>query len=665
VTDALSRLAARHVRVARVAVGSGPEPEQLAYALRHEPGLVCLQGEWVGGGAVLTFDPLLVLPPGGDPFAALSTTPVLDEPGGDAVAGGWFGWLAYDAEHRLAFHDNVLRLVDGTWWIESLVSDEQPERAHAFADRCRRALASDPHGFAAPDVSDFAGTLRAEHLAAVERAITEIRAGEIYQANVCARLAAAFRGHPGALYAALMRLRPAYGSLVVGDGRAVVGASPELFLRRRGRDVMTAPIKGTRPRATATADDLRRSVKDVAENVMIVDLMRNDLGRVCATGTVAADSLLDVEEHPGVWHLVSRVRGTLRPEVDDGDLLRATFPPGSVTGAPKLRAVQVIDAVERRPRGVYTGAVGFSSPSWGAEFAVAIRTFEVSDERVELGVGGGITADSVPMLEWQECLHKAGPLLGALGAGLAAPDHSVLRASEAPNARLLAGGLLETVLVVDGRPVRLGDHLARLDRSCRELYGRGVPAGLARQSGAAAAAAGPGRAALRVVLTPARGGLQASVTCRPAPSPPTRSAAALSTRPAGSWRHKWADRSALSDSEELAAPAVPVFLDADEHVLETSRGNIFLVDDSGLVTPPLGDGLLPGVTRAAVLDLARDEGWLVDLRPIPLAELRSSAAFWTSSLSGAVAITRVDGQDLPRRDDVIAAIAKHLLGGKL
>src|SRR6185312_10882249 len=141
-------------------------------------------------------------------------------------------------------------------------------------------------------------------------------------------------------------------------------------------------------------------------------------GRVCEVGSVRASSLLDVEPHPGVWHLVSTVSGRLRADVGDGALLAATFPPGSVTGAPKSRAVTAIAALEAAPRGAYTGAIGFVSPSWGAEFSVAIRSFEISAGRIELGVGGGVTADSVPMLEWRECLHKAAPLLAAVGAPL-------------------------------------------------------------------------------------------------------------------------------------------------------------------------------------------------------------------------------------------------------
>ncbi|MDT4938884.1 MAG: para-aminobenzoate synthetase / 4-amino-4-deoxychorismate lyase, partial [Pseudonocardiales bacterium] len=501
----------------------------------------------------------------------------------------------------------------------------------------------------------------AAHLAAVERAVEHIRAGDIYQVNVCTRLSAPFAGAPVDLFAEVAgQLEPAYGAFVDSGDRAVVSASPELFLQRRGRDVLTAPIKGTRPRTDgddAGAAQLRRSAKDAAENVMIVDLMRNDLGRVCVTGTVAAITLLDVEAHPGVWHLVSRVRGRLRDDVADSELLDATFPPGSVTGAPKLRAIRVIEDLEAQGRGAYTGAIGFVSPSWGAEFSVAIRTFEVAGARVELGVGGGITADSVPMLEWHECLHKAAPLIGALGAAL---DDTVATAQVAPSARQLAGGLLETVLVVDGHAVRLADPLARLDRSCRELFGDGLPGDLAARALAAAAAADVGRSVLRIVRTPA----SATVTCAPARPAALSSVARIVSRPGGLWRHKWADRADLEAAERAAAAAVPVFVAGDGTVLETSRGNLFLLcRDGSLVTPPLRDDLLPGVTRRALLDLAHDQGRRVEIRGFDIAELVGCTPFWTSSLSGAVPIHSVDGLPTVAGDEVVYGFAAELLGG--
>ena len=176
---------------------------------------------------------------------------------------------------------------------------------------------------------------------------------------------------------------PPYAAVFCAPWGGIASLSPELFLRRRGTEVITAPIKGTIGRnaddglARASLETLRASAKDAAEHVMIVDLMRNDLGRVCEYGTVVAPRIPDAEPHPGLWHLVSRVRGRLRPDADDGDLLRATFPPGSVTGAPKVQAMHVIAELEPTGREAYTGAIGFASPVAGLELSVAIRTLEL------------------------------------------------------------------------------------------------------------------------------------------------------------------------------------------------------------------------------------------------------------------------------------------------
>jgi para-aminobenzoate synthetase component 1 len=192
----------------------------------------------------------------------------------------------------------------------------------------------------------------------------------------------------------------------------VASLSPELFLRRCGESATSSPIKGTLPRS-ADPSELRASVKDVAENIMIVDLVRNDLGHVAMTGTVTVPELLVVRPAPGVWHLVSTVTARIGVGVPMASVLDATFPPASVTGTPKLRARQLLRGWEPHRRGVYCGTVGLASPVAGCELNVAIRTveFDASGNAV-LGVGGGITADSDPDREWDECLHKAAPFIG-------------------------------------------------------------------------------------------------------------------------------------------------------------------------------------------------------------------------------------------------------------
>jgi len=243
-----------------------------------------------------------------------------------------------------------------------------------------------------------------------------IAAGDVYQVNLCRRLSAPLP--PGfdllALGGALFTSHPAPHQALVqlpGAGVAVASASPERFLRRRGGVVESSPIKGTAVTAGGLTD------KDRAENVMIVDLVRNDLGRVCEYGSVEVPALWHLESQPGLVHLVSTVRGRLRPGTGWADLLEATFPPGSVTGAPKLAALDVIAALEPVSRGIYCGAVGWVDADRGeADLNVAIRTFWAADGELHLGVGAGITWDSDPLAEWEETELKARQLL-AVAAG--------------------------------------------------------------------------------------------------------------------------------------------------------------------------------------------------------------------------------------------------------
>ena len=260
---------------------------------------------------------------------------------------------------------------------------------------------------------------------AIEAVRYAIARGDVYQVNLVQHLAAPFRGRPGAVAARLANLTQPSGwpfdddgwRLLEGDGWTIVSASPELFLARRGRHVWTRPIKGTRPRGGRA--ELLSSAKDAAEHVMIVDLERNDLSRVCVPGTVHWPDLMVPEPLAGVEHLVSTVAGELRPDVGLAELLRATFPGGSVTGAPKIAAVDLIAELEPVGRGASMGALGRVHGNGDLELALTIRTFAIAEERLHLWVGGGIVWDSDPAEEVAESLVKAAPLLDALGAPLA------------------------------------------------------------------------------------------------------------------------------------------------------------------------------------------------------------------------------------------------------
>jgi para-aminobenzoate synthetase component 1 len=271
-----------------------------------------------------------------------------------------------------------------------------------------------PGAWCGPAAGDWTSSLdRTAYTAAVRRIRDHIAAGEVYQANLCRVLSAPVA--PGAdvdaLTALLARGNPApYAGTIRLPGRGVeiATASPELFLRREGRVVASGPIKGT---GRTEADLLE---KDFAENVMIVDLVRNDLGRVCATGSVTVPDLCAVEKHPGLVHLVSTVRGELADGAGWAELLGAAFPPGSVTGAPKSSALRIIDALETAPRGPYCGGIGWVDADRGTgELAVGIRTFWIdrAEGVLRFGTGAGITWGSDPEGEWRETELKAARLL--------------------------------------------------------------------------------------------------------------------------------------------------------------------------------------------------------------------------------------------------------------
>ena len=634
-------------------------PTDAARCLHGDERPFALIGAWAGGGAVLGSEPVRVAGPDDDPFATLGDLPAVE---GRGVGGGWFGYLGYELRHcvercmpspfevspvppfALAYYDHVLRLdADGAWWFEALWTEA---RAAALDERCDALAAR----LAAPPAAAEARTSGwrlvpgpGGHGALVAACRERIHAGDLYQANVCGRLAGRLDGSALDLFAlAAERLRPDRAAYLEGPWGAVASLSPELFLERHGRRVRTAPIKGTRPQGER--GELEASSKDRAENTMIVDLMRNDLGRVCEPGSVAVTALAQARAHTGVWHLVSEVEGRLRPDVGDAALLRATFPPGSVTGAPKPAAMDVISELESVPRGAYTGAIGFASPAAGLELSVAIRTFEVRGSAIRLGVGGGVVADSDPAAETHELAVKANPLLDAIGAAVPALAERPRRRAAVPRLgpRPLprpdpALGVFETMLMRDGAVQHLELHLARLGASLRALYGAGLPDGLREQ--VTTAAAGTGR--LRVTVR--AGEPPKIVTGSLAPGDPV--ALRSWTVPGGLGPHKWTDRRLLEALE--AEGALPLLVDADGLVLEASRANVFVRGDDGVLRTPPADGrILPGVTRALIMAGGAVEASLT------LDDLTAAAGVWiTSALRGAVPVVELDGTPLRRSRD--------------
>ena len=447
----------------------------VAEAFRDMLGLVLLESARPGRNArwtYLTADPVAVLDKpaaGTDPFAgARELLATMDGGAGARVEdappfhGGLVGYLAYDFGHslerlptisvddqglpmlRLALHDWVIAWDrrTGTSWLGGRAIDGDAERLDGrlaeVRERVRRPRAAE---FAREDVAEQAGLLfrssldRRQYEAGVEAVRSFVARGDIYQANLTRRLETPFSGDPWPLYRRLRTGDPSLFSAYLDLGRAggagpraILSASPEPFLAvDRAGAVKADPIKGTRPRGwtpdedRALARELLASGKDRAENVMIVDVLRNDLGRVCRPGSVRVPRLCRLERTAAVQHLVSTVTGQLAPGRDAFDLLAASFPGGSITGAPKIRAMELLEELEPVRRGPYTGALGWIGPDGAMATSIIIRTFVADGERLSLHVGGGITYQSDPAAEWEETVAKArGPLAAIGGVEVAA-----------------------------------------------------------------------------------------------------------------------------------------------------------------------------------------------------------------------------------------------------
>ncbi len=654
-------VAATTARAVRLPLPGTVTPEHAALLVADDPHPVALTGRWAGATAIATGAPTRVATGDDDPFALLDELPdVADAPHG-FVGGGWMGLLGYRLGRRLerlppapprrevlpettlALYDHLLvRDGDGQWWFEALWTDERAAALEVRRDELAQRLAAGVDG---PQPGTV-GPLRPEptpagHARAVAACRRRIAAGDLFQANLALRLRGPLDGRPVDLFCrGVGALDPDRAAYLAGPWGAIASLSPELFVARHGDRVRSAPIKGTRPRpddaalAAAARDELAVSAKDRAENTMIVDLVRNDLGRVCEPGSVRVEALADVRAHTGVWHLVSEVVGQRRARVGDRELVGALFPPGSVTGAPKVAAMGVIGELESVERQAFCGAIGFASPTAGLELSVAIRTFECAGDTVWLDVGGGVVADSDPDAEAAECLAKARPLLAAVGAALA-EDEDAAVGDAAPPVRLgprpvprpdPSAGIFETLLVVDGSAPEAERHLARLARSAAELYDIALPDALpALVAHAALEQGGPCR--LRVLL---EGDGTVTLEAAPLPAPVESIELAPVTVPGGIGAHKWRDRRLLDALTDACVPAAPLLVDLDGRLLETAYANVFLKLDGRLVTPPADGRILPGVLRGRLID----EGHVAEA-VVTLADLdRADALLVGNALRG-------------------------------
>lgn len=514
------------------------------------------------------------------------------------------GFLTYEA--GLALEDRLKRYYspapDGLpllWFglfrsVERIASSDVPallpSPASAWIGRPRPSIRYDAYAKALDQVQAF------------------IAAGDIYQANLTFQATVPVEGDPLAIYARLRAAsRMGWGGVIHTGDRWVLSASPELFFTLDDGRITARPMKGTARRGAAQAEDeaarqwLMASIKDRAENLMIVDLLRNDLSRVAAPGSVETPRLFEVETYPTIHQMTSTVEARLGAGKDVIDILEAIYPCGSITGAPKIRAMEVIAGVEESPRGLYTGAIGFIGPDGDAGFNVAIRTLVMAADgkSARLGLGSGIVADSETWAEWRECLAKA--------AFLIREQRPV--------------DLIETMRFDPEDGIQHFDrHIARLEASARTL-GFTFDRHAARNE--LQSACFTLREPARVRLLTGQSGIFAVETA-PLPPPPETlpvSACIMQLPVAPSdfrLQHKTSDRGFYDEARKQGGCFETLFVDPDGFLTEGSFTSIFVERGGRLLTPPLSRGLLPGILRESLL--AEERAIEADLTPADLAE---------------------------------------------
>ncbi len=542
---------------------------------------------------------------------------VLDAVHAAAQRGHWcVGYVRYEAAPAF---DTALQThaADGPLAWFAVHDAPQPWPAEAAQEAAR--------------VEWHSGLERGTFDAALGRIQQAIGAGELYQVNYTAPLTGALQGSAAALFAALQRAQPGgYAAHIDGGGEQVLSVSPELFFDWRdapgGGDILARPMKGTAARGATPEEDaaqaahLRTAPKERAENVMIVDLLRNDLSRIALPHSVQVPALFATQALPTVWQMTSDVRARTRPGTTLTDVFAALFPCGSVTGAPKVRAMQMIHALEPAPRGVYCGAMGVVRPGEQggirATFNVPIRTVALQGDLARCGIGSGITADAVADAEWNEWRHKRA---------------FVERAS-------MPFDLLETLALEEGRLRHVADHLARLQQAaahfsipwnagavhqCLQALADGHPQGLWRVRLLLGAAGQPRAEAFALQPTPQPVRLQLARS-------PLTEAHSEFVRFKTTRRAHYA---AFAPTETGVFDTV-LWNEAGE-ITEGSFGNIAMLLDGRWVTPPLSCGLLPGVGRAVALREGRVQEAVVRLEDVPRVE----AWAFVNSLRGWLAAT--------------------------
>ena len=637
------------------------------------------------------------------------------------ISAGLMGYLAYDLKDLLeelpATCVDDLALPHLVLYSPTVVvvKDRQSGRVRAYGLQrkggpdvtarlaeleqiCKRACCGP--GLLEPCPGGFVSTFSREaYLKAVERIREYIAAGDVYQVNFSQRFSVDFRADPYALFARLFELNPApFFAFVNAGDHQVVSTSPERFVYRSGARVETRPIKGTRPRSTDEARDtenrrqLLASAKDAAELAMIVDLLRNDLGKVCRSGSVKVAEHKRIEAYSNVYHLVSIVQGELEQGKDGVDLVRAAFPGGSITGCPKIRAMEIIDELEPCRRHVYTGSIGYFSFHDSMDLSIAIRTATVVGGKLVFSVGGGIVYDSDPAAEYQETLDKGRTLMEAFGGGQGREQDQRVwmngriipaRKAQVPVTSLglqYGFGFFETIRSLGGRQPLLESHRKRFEKSWKELFGLPGP-GLDWKAVIAQVLAANGlqgeSAAVKILAafgTRSRPPLDCNLVVSARPYVHRLKALGVEGLDLATYPHarqsplaahkslnylfyhlagKWAVENGFHEA---------LVLNSDGTVSETNTAALVVIrgDRAEL---PLSSASLPSVMTAAAGQALKRIGYAVETRILKVEDLISAdGVFLANALMGLVPALSLDGRPLARAELAWRKLNREILG---
>lgn len=586
---------------------------------------------------------------------------------------------------------------------ESLDQDELPDQTKIienirqfFFAKIREDVIREPFSISSKGFkSSFT---KPEYIASVKKIIDYLKAGDIYQVNLSQRFEAGFSGDTYSLFLDLFERNPAsFFSYINANDHTIVSTSPERFIKQSGRHIETRPIKGTIARGRTKQEDkanglkLTQSRKDDAELTMIVDLMRNDLSKVAQEGTVIVKEHRRLEPYENVFHLVSIVEGELKEGKTSVDLLKATFPGGSITGCPKIRAMEIIDELESVKRHVYTGSIGYISFHDTMDLSIAIRTAIIADQSVVFSVGGGIVYDSDPEEEFQETLDKGKTLIESLKrnskkdrikAIKAWVNGKIIDQDQAKIPAVSPGfqygeGLFETIRVDKGRIFRLGDHVARLNRAWKALFsGRpmditweDVILSLIKENGfkdkclavkilmANEGPANAGKVFLSVFVRQythrlemvGKQGLDLITY------PLSRQTPLADYKTLNYFYYNNAGRFAKENDADEA-----IILNPDNTVSETNTASIFAIKDNTVIVPE-SSHVLDGVTLKSVLASLGENGYDIQRKSMSRNEFYSYPnIIVTNALMGAVKVLTIDGKSIEHQKGICSLINEQL-----